>query len=262
MAKKRHTRADEPFLVVRTLASNPGAGHRLERHAHGWHQLIYASAGVLNVWTERGSWIVPPHWAVWVPANVVHSIRFATDSALRTLYLLPGWCEDLPGECTAVTVSPLLRELILRATRDGMLDRREPVDAALASLIVDEFRQSGAPPFDLPQPASSATRRAAAEIAARTPEARGTAALARAAGVGVRTLERRFRAETGMSPGRWRRQFGLLEALEKLAGGVPIKAVAAAAGYAGPSAFTAAFRAAFGTTPGRYFQDRQGSGPA
>jgi len=32
-----------------------------------------------------------------------------------------------------------------------------------------------------------------------------------------------------------------------------VKAVAEEAGYQTPSAFVAAFRAAFGTTPGRYF---------
>jgi AraC-like DNA-binding protein len=257
MTRKRHSRADEPFLVVRSLASRLAAGQRLIHHVHDWHQLIYASSGVLTVWTERGSWVAPPHWAIWVPAGISHSIRAAGTSALRTLYLRPGWGEGLPGHCAAVTVSPLLRELILRATRDGMLDRRETVDAALAALIVDEFRQSGAPPFDLPQPASPAMAKAAALIADDAAEARGTAALARAAGVGIRTLERRFLAETGMSPGRWRRQRALLAALEQLAAGAPIKAVAAAAGYATPSAFTAAFRAAFGITPARYFQPRE-----
>jgi AraC-like DNA-binding protein len=254
MAEKRLTRADEPFMVVRTLASDFSAAYVLEHHSHDWHQLIYASAGVLTVWTERGSWIAPPHWAVWVPARVSHGIRFAAGSALRTLYLRPGWTEGLPDSCTAVTVSPLLRELILRAVRTGMLDRREPADMAVAALILDEFRRSGAPPFELPQPAGTATRRAAELIAANAPEARNVAALARASGVGVRTLERRFRAETGMSPGRWRRHKALLDAVERLAGGERIKSVAAAAGYATPSAFVAAFRASFGVTPGRYFQ--------
>src|SRR6185503_7285264 len=129
MARKRRTPADEPYMIVRSLASNFAAGARTGRHAHDWHQLIYASAGVLNVWTERGSWITPPQRAIWVPAGVAHEIRFAAPSALRTLYLRPGASGGLPGHCTVVTVSPLLRELILRATRDGMLDRRESVDA-------------------------------------------------------------------------------------------------------------------------------------
>src|SRR4051794_38728745 len=146
MARKRHTPADEPFMIVRSLASNFAAGARTGRHAHDWHQLIYASSGVLNVWTERGSWITPPQRAIWVPAGVADDIGFAADSALRTLYLRPETSSSgLPGHCTVVTVSSLLRELILRVSRDGMLDRRERVDAALAVLILDEFRQSRAP---------------------------------------------------------------------------------------------------------------------
>jgi len=267
MSQKRRTRADEPFLLVRTLAYAVEAGHLIERHRHDWHQLIYAAAGVLNVWTARGSWIVPPQRAIWVPAGVTHSIRFAAPSRLRTLYLRPGASEGLPEDCAAITVSPLLQELIGRATRHGMLDERDPVEAALALLILDEFREAGAPPFDLPRPASPALVRAAALIAAGAPEAENTATLARAVGQSVRTLERQFLAETGLTPGRWRRQHALLGALELLAAEAPIKRVAAKAGYATPSAFTAAFRAAFGTTPGRYFVERHpglpdGSGSA
>ena len=256
MSQKRRTRADEPFLVVRTLAYTVPSGHRIERHRHDWHQLISAPAGLLHVWTERGAWIVPPHWAIFVPAGIVHSIRFAAPSDLRTLYLRPGWGEGMPDACAVIGVSPLLRELILRAARETMLDRRDPAGAALATLILDEFRQARAPPFDLPQPASPALVRAAALISADAPEAASTAALARAVGLGTRTLERQFLAETGLTPGRWRRQHALLGALERLAADTPIKQVAAAAGYATPSAFTAAFRAVFGTTPARYFADR------
>lgn len=257
MSQKRRTRADEPFLAIRTLAYSVEAGHVIERHTHDWHQLIFASAGLLHVWTERGAWLVPPHWAIFVPAQTVHSIRFAAPSDLRTLYLRPGWSESMPDDCAVIGVSPLLRELILRAVRETMLDRRDPIEAALATLILDEFRQAGAPPFDLPQPVSPPLVRAAALIAADAAEASTSATLAHAVGLGIRTLERQFLAETGLTPGRWRRQHALLGALERLAAGAPIKQAAAAAGYATPSAFTAAFRATFGTTPARYFADRR-----
>lgn len=255
MSQKRRTRADEPCFLVRALAQSLAAGHRIERHRHDWHQLIYASAGLLHVWTERGSWIVPPHWAIFVPAGTVHSIRFAAPSDLRTLYLRPGWA-DVADDCAVIGVSPLLRELILRAARARMLDRRDPAEAALATLIVDEFRQAGAPPFDLPQPISPALVRAAQMMATNAPEAATSATLSRSVGLGTRTLERRFLAETGLTPGRWRRQHALLNALESLAAGAPIKRAAALAGYANVSAFTAAFRGTFGNTPARYFAAR------
>ena len=242
--------ADEPFLLVRTLASNHPGGDAIPAHAHDWHQLIYASAGLLTVWTARGSWIVPPLWAVWVPAGIAHSIRFAGESALRTLYLRPDWAGSLAHGCRAVAIPPLLRELILEATRIGMLDRREPVEASLATLILDALEGSRPPPFDLPQPTSPKLRLAAERIARG--EGGTTAALAGAAGMGRRTFERRFLAETGMSPALWRRHALLLASVERLAAGAPVKAVAAAAGYASPSAFVAAFRKRFGVTPSRY----------
>jgi AraC-like DNA-binding protein len=254
MSRKRRLVADEPFLVIRAAASDLAGGQVIAPHAHDWHQLIYASTGVMTVTSEAGSWVVPPNRAVWVPAGIRHAIRFAGQSRFRTLYVMPGWSERLPAACLVVAVSPLLSALVVRAAELRALDRRDSVECALAALIVDEFRQAAVPPFSLPQPESAAPRRAAALIAAGAREAGSVATLARAVGLGARTLERRFRDETGMTLGRWRRHHALLDALERIAGGAPVKGAAAAAGYAAPSAFVAAFRAAFGTTPGRYFE--------
>ena len=58
-----------------------------------------------------------------------------------------------------------------------------------------------------------------------------------------------------MSPDRWRRQARSPSgAVERLAGGQSVKAVAADAGYASSSAFVAAFRKQFSVTPSRYFE--------
>lgn len=241
--------------MVRSSASDLRPGEIIDDHSHGWHQLIHAASGVLMVWTERGSWVVPSSWAVWVPAGVRHRIRAARQMAFRTIYVTPDAAPALPGDCTAITVSPLLRELVLRTVDTGMLDRRDPVESALAILLLDEIQRSPAPPFGLPEPRSDATRRAVERLFADG--GIGTATLARDAGLSPRTLERRFLAETGMSLGRWRRRGALLAAVERLAAGDSVKQAAGAAGYATPSAFVAAFRAVFGETPGRYF-DRGG----
>jgi AraC-like DNA-binding protein len=250
----RHTAADEPYFLVRSLAGEFSAGQSTDRHAHAWGQLIYCSAGVMTVWTETGSWVAPPQWAVWAPAGVAHQIRFAGASALRTLYLRADVAAALPDDCVVITISPLLRELVLRTVSLGMLDEREPGHRAMAELITAELTRHDAPPFDLPTPTSPAVRRAAALLTDPT-EPIGTSGLARAVGLSTRTLERRFLAETGMSIAGWGRQARLLQALRRLADGDPVKAAAAVAGYATPSGFVAAFRSAFGRTPGRYFAD-------
>jgi len=250
ISRIRRTVADEAFLVIRTAASEAVDGQTTGRHAHGWGQLIYCSSGVTTVWTEQGSWVAPPHWAIWVPAGVPHQIRFVGRCALRTLYFRPDFAGDLPERCGVIGVSPLLRELLLRTTEIGMLDARDEQQAAIAKLIRSELVSREIEPLELLAPSSPAARRAADLLSegAVTVEA-----AARQVGLSTRALERRFLAETGMPIARWSRQARLLQALRQLAEGASVKAVAHAAGYAADSAFVAAFRNSFGVTPGRYF---------
>ncbi len=253
MSQNRRSVADEAYWVVRTSAADLKAAAILADHAHEWHQLIYVSAGLMSVATDAGSWVAPATWAIWVPAGIHHGIRFVVDSAFRTAYFRPDWCENYPAGCSVVCVSALLRELILRTIKMGKLDRRDPLETAIAMLIVSELQVSGARSLSLKQPSGEAMCRAAALMAKRDPRAATVSSLAGAVGSGTRTFERQFFAETGMTPGRWRQHQAMLAGLELLAGGAAIQSVAAQCGYRTASAFIAAFRKIFGTTPGNYF---------
>ena len=230
-----------------------GGGEVIEGHTHDWHQLVYVAGGAVLVSTGAGSWVAPPNRAIWVPAGIRHALRFIGSCALRTLYIRPGWRSGLSDRCGVIAVGALLRELIIRIAALGMLDERDAGEAALAQIVIDEFRRADIPPFELPEPSSAAMRRITNLIRKQSAPCLTAEALASAGGMGVRTLQRRFAAETGMSPGRWQMHHGLLLALEELAGGAPVKVAAARAGYASASAFVAAFRGAFGVTPARYF---------
>jgi len=72
----------------------------------------------------------------------------------------------------------------------------------------------------------------------------------------ARTLARLFVKETGLTFGAWRQQARLLKALEWLAEGRPVTAIAFDLGYESPSAFIAMFRRTFGVPPGRYLKGR------
>jgi AraC-like DNA-binding protein len=82
-----------------------------------------------------------------------------------------------------------------------------------------------------------------------------TALIARRFGLGIRTVQRGFIEETGLSLGRCRRHARLMHALRRLGAGASVKSVALESGDRTPSAFVAAFRASLNTTPGRYFDD-------
>src|ERR1700730_17925999 len=116
----------EDSLDIRSHAIGNSAAYTIHKHSHDWHQLIYASRGVMTVNTSTGSWVVPSRRAVWAPAGIEHEVEMSSSVSMRPLYLRTGLSEMLPRDCCVVNVSPLPRELILRTIEIGILDRNVP----------------------------------------------------------------------------------------------------------------------------------------
>jgi len=209
---------------------------------------------VLTVRTEHDSWVVPPHRAMWVPAGTRFALDTSGEVALRALYVDEALSDAVPRACCVVSVSPLLRELVLRAVQLGALKRDVPAHVRLAEVIVDELTVLPAIPLQLPMPRDPRALRLARRLSARPGDEEAISRLVRSAGGSRRTLERLFAREVGMTLGQWRQRLRLLDALKRLAGGEPVTAVAAQVGYASASAFVAMFRRELGVTPSRYFR--------
>jgi AraC-like DNA-binding protein len=245
--------AEQPFLA-RSLAAGYLPDAVLERHSHDWVQLVYASEGVMSVQTDEGTWIVPPNRSVWIPARVGHSITMSGRVSMRTVYFPPKLVKALPQRCCVVEVSALLRELILRAVAMSPLRRDIPEHRRLFDFMLDQLRVLPALPLELPMPRDPRALRVATHIRDNPGDRATLAALAKAAGASLRTLERMFLAETRMTLGRWRQQARLLLAVRMLAGGESVTATALEVGYDSTSAFIEAFTSVLGTTPGRYYK--------
>jgi AraC-like DNA-binding protein/mannose-6-phosphate isomerase-like protein (cupin superfamily) len=243
-----------PRPVV-ALASDYPAGSRVAPHRHDRAQLVFASAGVMAVTTAAGTWVVPPQRAVWVPAATSHEIRMHGAVSLRSLYVEPEAAAGLPAACRVITVSPLLRELILRAMEiPARYDQAGP-DGRVMTLILDELRLSAAAPLYLPRPSDRRLLRVTEALLEDPGDRRPLTAWAKQAGASPRTLARLFAQETGLGFRAWRQQARLLQALVGLAAGRPVTVLALDLGYDSPSAFVAAFKRAFGVTPARYFSE-------
>lgn len=79
----------------------------------------------------------------------------------------------------------------------------------------------------------------------------GIADLAHASGASSRTIQRLFLAETGLPFSQWRQRLRLLHGVAALGQGASVTGAGLEAGYSSTSAFIAAFRRHFGTTPSR-----------
>ncbi len=208
----------------------------------------------MSVHTAQGTWVVPPDRAVWVPAGVEHWEEMSGRVTVRSLYFAARLSHELPSECRAVNVPPLLRELILHTIRLGLLHQNVPNEARLAGILLDQLEALPAVPLQLPMPRDPRARTVAGLLERHPGAVRKLTAFAREVGASRRTLERLFRAETHLTLGRWRQRLRLIHALRRLATGRSVTRVALDLGYDSPSAFVAMFKRELGTTPGRYFR--------
>ena len=250
-------RGPDGTVLVRTYPVTFPTGYRSGPHEHEWDQLTYASHGVMTVHTAKGTWVVPPHRAVWVPAGVQHTEEMSGRVAARSLFFVPGLSESLPRDPSTVNVTPLLRELILQAVRLGVLDTRLPRQARLIGVILDQLESLRTVPLQLPAPRDQRAVRAAALLRGNPGTAQSLDEIARAVGASKRTIERLFRAETGMPFSQWRQRLRMIHALRLLAEGETVTTVALEAGYGSTSAFIAMFKKEVGTTPSRYFESSE-----
>ena len=227
-------------------------GYRTGLHAHERAQLVFAAHGVMMVTTPQGSWAVPPQRAVWIPRGVAHDIGMAGAVAMRTLYVAGRVAGRFPRCVRVIAVSPLLRELILRACALPVLyDEQGPAGRTMA-LILDEVAALPPLPLDLPMPVDPRLARVCLSLRADPGSARTLRGWAQEAGASSRTLARLFLKETGLTFAQWRQQARLFAAVARIAAGHSITHIALELGYDSPSAFSAMFRRCLGTPPSRY----------
>ena len=235
------------------MAKEFPAGDLIESHQHIRSQLLYASAGVMTVTTDKGIWVVPPFRAVWIPSKIAHQIKTSGNLSMRTLYIDPEYCTNAPEQCCVVAVSPLMRELILHAVKMPNLYPLNGPEQRIMEVITDQINQMDVTPLNLPIPKEARLNRIFRHLSENPGDNRTLEEWGRLVGATRRTLTRLFQSEIKMSFGQWRQQIRILESLRRLAVNDPVTTIAIDLGYDSPSAFISMFKKALGKTPGQYF---------
>jgi len=252
--------ADGPSVIA--AAGRDDRGRQSQPHSHARGQLFASMRGLLTIGVDDAVWVVPSVHAVWLPPHRVHSAQSHGPFAGWGVYVAEHLCADLPPSPCTIRISNLLRETVMRAA-SWPIERHRPLSAAqerIAGVIMDEIRTLPPEPLGLPMPLDARLQRIAGALVDDPASSRTLDAWAAWGAVSSRTLSRRFVSETGLSFTAWRQRARLMRALEMLAAGQPVGAVALDLGYSTASAFIAVFRLAFGATPSIY-QQRLLAGP-
>ena len=227
-------------------------GGRIPRHAHDWDQLALISESAAIVETDTVYVVHPLLKGLWLPAGVQHSIYSPRRFFLHALYFEPGSLRT-DSDPQVLGLDSLGRELVLFLCSTPRASLRGPRHTHALALLEEVIPEAKPESFSLPRPRHERARLLADYFAAQPNDARPVEIVAgEIGGASLRTFERLFVEETGLSLAAWRRHSRLLTSLSLLAEGKSIGEVAHAVGYESAAAFSTAFKQCFGVSPSSY----------
>ncbi|MFA6265142.1 MAG: helix-turn-helix transcriptional regulator [Pseudolabrys sp.] len=247
-----------PVIAVRVDVV--GTKAEVPDHRHRKGQLIFALGGGVTCRVPSGLWMVPPHCGVWVPGGMEHSNVATANARIFFVYIEPG-AADLPDRCCTLSITPLLRELIVELS-----DRVQDGDARgelLTTVLLTELPRMPVQQLHLPISSEPRLRRIAAALAEDPADRSTLAEWADRVALSESSLARLVVKETGLTFGRWRQQLHLIVAMRELASGASVQQVSADLGYESVTAFITMFKKALGKPPAKYLTSvAQNSGSA
>lgn len=247
----------EPGTTIQTLRAYVEGypeGGRIERHSHDLDQLAVISESAAIIETDELYVVHPCMHALWLPAGVLHSIYSPRAFRLHALYFQPG--TNAIASPQVLGLSDLARELVLFLCQTPRPSQRGPRHAHGLALLTELLAEAKPISFSLPRPRSERARKFADYLTEHPSDSRSLDIVAgEVGGASLRTFERLFLDETGLSLAVWRRQSRLLRSLSLLAEGKSVGETAHAVGYDSAAAFSTAFKQCFGVSPSSYGAD-------
>ncbi len=241
--------------------ADPARQLRYDFHRHSKHQLLYSFSGTIHLETKAGFWMLPPQRAAWIPAGLRHATTVKNARA-HSLYFSPRQFAGLGGQIQIISVTPLLREMILY-TRQWPMDRQKPDSfrRQYFGLLAEFLRQqaSSEPAFRLPRAKTQAIETAAHGFLEDLTEGSLAGAASRAQ-LSPRTFRRRFDGEMGMTWKEFVHHARMLKAMEMLTTEKNVTEAASAVGFCSLSAFSKAFRVFSGHNPLEFKAHSTGAG--
>jgi AraC-like DNA-binding protein len=238
--------------ALRAYVEGYPQGGRIPRHSHDLDQLALISQSAAIIETDAVYVVHPLLKALWLPAGVEHSVYSPRPFSLHALYFPPNTLR-VGAEPQVLGLDNLARELVLFLCTAPRPSQRDARHAHALALLEKLLPAAKAESFSLPRPTSERARKLADHFTSTPEDGRALEIVAaEIGGASLRTFERLFVDETGMSLAAWRRQSRMLASLSLLAEGKSMGEVAHAVGYESAAAFSAAFKQCFGVPPSSY----------
>ena len=223
------------------------AGEVLPAHDHEEGQVLFARSGTMEVTADNQLIIVPASRIVWVPPKVIHTVRFRTNTKMRTAFIASNILNNTFMNICVFQVTGLFREILLRLVEGKLYDKDHKELLELS--LIKEICLLKAEPFSIKFPTDKRAKRVADALLSDPSRALKIQDWADIAACSSKTLSRLFIKETGLTFQLWRRHLRLLQIHDLLDKGSSVTEAAHIVGFATSSALTEAHKQIFGYPP-------------
>lgn len=214
------------------------------------HVLLWQVRGRSDLLLEDEERSLTSGHALWVPVGTRHEFTVHTNSVLMPLFFKAATTATTLREPTLVTIDRDLRTLMLAyiVSSTTIIESKANLARQILALIEGRPALSTA----LPMPVSGPSRLIAETLRFNPGDMRTVEELAESVHTSARTIERAFKAGTGMPLRQWRIRNRMEAAAVFLRSRASIDAVAHRVGYTNVNAFRRVFKSHFGISPTEY----------
>ena len=226
-------------------------------HHHHKGQLVFLLSGFLRCKIQDAIWVVPPHHAVWIPSQAPHCNMVAPQSEVCMVLCDPEIAE-MPDQVYTLTITPLLRELILHLTKQPKGDDLLLTVPKIVDVLFDELVKMPVEKYQFPIPQDPRLSRIAFALLDSPWDRKTIKEWAQESAMSEKTLSRLIKQQTGLTFGRWKGQLHIVVAIQLLNSGYTVQYVATELGYESVSAFIQFFKKTLGHAPKKYIKMTHG----
>lgn len=225
------------------------------RHFHDVHEIEYACRGMVEVQTEAGHYLLPPHQAAWIPAGLHHQTTLNAGAQTLAVLFEPRLVPVAGDRVRIIAVSALLREMMLYSGRWPASRTQSGAEAdsffqTLAYVVAEALDDER--PLHLPVSTDPVVT-AATDYTRAHLDRVTVSDVTRAVGVSERTLRRIFSTHLGMSWRSYLLRARVLRSMAMLAQpDRSVLEVSVAVGFDDAGAFARSFARHCGETPSAY----------
>ncbi|PYF72933.1 AraC family transcriptional regulator [Pedobacter nutrimenti] len=224
-----------------------------EWHAHHRGQLIYVEKGLQYLHTANQTYLLPTHHCAWIPPGMAHRTSSPVHPVyLRCLFFSSTGQQPFFENINVFNTPRVLREMILFTEQWSRLEKEDAVEQdflqGLKRILPLSFK--AAIPLVLPMPSDPRIKDVVGYLAENIRNEFRSPQIAARFNLTVRTMERLFKKDIGITFAGYQKLLKIIKAAELLSvNGETVKSVAFQVGYESVSTFSNTFFKVLGTRP-------------